>query len=88
MYKRQVEELRSFDPQSAERIDSHNVGRIIRAIEIYRTTGMTMTEHVEQSRRIPSPYSACIIGLEDVYKRQVVINVTCQQNIFLNIQNH
>ena len=27
-----VEELRSFDPQSAERIDSHNVGRIIRAI--------------------------------------------------------
>ena len=59
-----VEELRSFDPQSAERIDSHNVGRIIRAIEIYRTTGMTMTEHVEQSRRIPSPYSACIIGLD------------------------
>ena len=59
-----VEELRSFDPQSAERIDSHNVGRIIRAIEIYRTTGMTMTEHMEQSRRIPSPYSACIIGLD------------------------
>ena len=25
---------------------------------------MTMTEHVEQSRRIPSPYSACIIGLD------------------------
>ncbi len=59
-----VEELRSFDPQSAERIDSHNVSRIIRAIEIYRTTGMTMTEHIAQSRSIPSPYSACIIGLD------------------------
>lgn len=70
-----VEELRSFDPQSAERIDSHNVGRIIRAIEIYRTTGMTMTEHMEQSRRIPSPYSACIIGL-DYTDRAILMTVS------------
>lgn len=59
-----IEELRSFDPQSAKRIDPHNVGRVVRAIELYRTTGMTMTEHIIKSRFIPSPYSACIIGLD------------------------
>ncbi len=59
-----VEELRSFDPQSADRIDPHNVSRIIRAIEIYRTTGITMTEHMIHSRLEPSPYSYCMIGLD------------------------
>ena len=59
-----AEELRTFDPQSAQRIDPRNVSRLVRAIEIYRTTGMTMTEHMERSRQIPSPYTACIIGLD------------------------
>ncbi|QAT49847.1 tRNA (adenosine(37)-N6)-dimethylallyltransferase MiaA [Caproiciproducens sp. NJN-50] len=58
------EELRSFDPQSAERIHPNNVGRLVRSIEIYRETGITMTEQMERSRREPSPYDACLIGLD------------------------
>lgn len=58
-----LEELRSFDPQSAEKIHPNNLGRIVRAIEIYRVTGITMTEHVKHSKDVPSPYDACIIGL-------------------------
>jgi tRNA dimethylallyltransferase len=57
------EELKSFDPQSAERIHPNNVGRLVRAIEVYRLTGVTMTEQIERSRREPSPYDACLIGL-------------------------
>jgi len=59
-----VEELRGFDPESAERIHPNNVGRMIRAIEIYRTTGITMTEQLNRSRQTPSPYDACVIGLD------------------------
>lgn len=58
-----VEELRSFDPQSAERIDPRNLPRLIRAIEVYRVTGMTMTEQNERSRSAPAPYDVCMIGL-------------------------
>lgn len=57
------EELKSFDPQSAERIHPNNVGRLVRAIEVYRLTGITMTEQIERSRKEPSPYDACLIGL-------------------------
>lgn len=59
-----LEELRGFDPESAARIHPNNVGRVIRAIEIYRTTGITMTEQIERSRQIPSLYHACVIGLD------------------------
>ncbi|MGX8711194.1 MAG: tRNA (adenosine(37)-N6)-dimethylallyltransferase MiaA [bacterium] len=68
-----IDELRSFDPASAQRIHPNNLGRVIRAIEIYRTTGVTMTEQLELSRQMPSPYDACIIGL-DFQDRQKLYN--------------
>lgn len=58
-----AEELRSFDPESAERIHPNNVGRMIRAIEIYRVTGVTMTEQMKRSKETPPPYDDLIIGL-------------------------
>lgn len=68
-------ELSSFDPQSAERLSQMKNGkRIVRAIEIYRTTGITMTHHLENSRKAPSPYDDVRIGLkcrdrENLYSR-------------------
>lgn len=58
-----LEELRSFDPESAARIHPNNVNRVIRAIEIYRVTGVTMTEQAERSRAVPPPYDDVRIGL-------------------------
>ncbi len=58
-----MEELRSFDPESAERIEPNNLARVIRAIEIYRVTGVTMTEQNRRSREAPSPYDDVVIGL-------------------------
>lgn len=58
------EELRSFDPQAAERIHPNNVGRVVRAIEIYRATGTTMTGQIERSRAEQPPYDVCMIGLD------------------------
>ena len=58
-----MEELRRIDPESAERIEPNNLPRVIRAIELYRTTGKTMTQHLADSRRNPSSYQVCMIGL-------------------------
>ena len=58
-----INELKEFDPESAATIHPNNVKRVIRAIEIYRTTGVTMTEQIANSKLSPSPYNPCIIGL-------------------------
>ena len=59
-----VQELRQVDPASAERIDPQNIPRLVRAIELCRLTGKTMTQHLEESRRHPPPYRVCMIGLD------------------------
>jgi tRNA dimethylallyltransferase len=61
--KKVWEMLREIDPESAERIHPNNVGRVIRAIEVYRVTGITMTEQIRRSREKPSPYDSLVIGL-------------------------
>lgn len=55
--------LRGIDPETAATLHENNLGRVIRAIEVYRTTGITMAEQVRRSRQEPSPYDVCIIGL-------------------------
>lgn len=59
-----LETLRSFDPETADRLHENNLNRIIRAIEIYRSTGVTMTEHIKNSRAEKSPYDALIFVLD------------------------
>ena len=58
-----LDDLRQFDPDSADTLHPNNKGRIIRAIEIYRLTGITMTEHIKRSKLEGSPYNSCLIGL-------------------------
>ncbi|MGN0550403.1 MAG: tRNA (adenosine(37)-N6)-dimethylallyltransferase MiaA [Acutalibacteraceae bacterium] len=70
-----LKELGTFDKQSAERLsDNLNAKRVIRAIEIYRTTGVTMTQYLENSKKAESPYNDIRIGLkcrnrENLYKK-------------------
>ncbi len=58
-----LKELATFDRESAERIHPNNSIRVIRAIEIYKTTGITMTEHIANSKKIKSAYDPMFIGL-------------------------
>lgn len=69
-----IDELREIDPDSANRIHPNNLGRIIRAIEIYRVSGITMTQQIEESRKKGPAYDYLMIGLdfkdrEKLYKR-------------------
>lgn len=56
-------ELAQIDPPSAARLHLSDEKRILRALEIYYETGQTMTEHDEESRKIPPRYDAVYIGL-------------------------
>ena len=58
-----LEELRMYDPETAAQLHPNNVGRIIRALEVYQLTGNTMSEQRRKSRTVPSPYHACMFGL-------------------------
>ncbi len=55
--------LRELDPEAAEATHPNNVKRVIRAIEICRTTGRTKSELDRASRTAESPYDATVIGL-------------------------
>ena len=58
------QELYEIDAEAAEKIEPNNVKRVIRAIEVYKTTGITITEQNRRSRLAPSPYDAVKIGLK------------------------
>ena len=55
--------LRDHDPELSERLHPNNLGRIIRALEVYALTGVPMSEWQRRSRREPSPYHPCMLGL-------------------------
>ncbi|MEN2766366.1 tRNA (adenosine(37)-N6)-dimethylallyltransferase MiaA [Ornithinibacillus xuwenensis] len=55
--------LKRLDPVQASRIHPNNYRRVIRALEIYEKTGLTMTEYQQQQSK-DSPYDSLLIGLE------------------------
>ena len=57
------ERLRAVDPESADAIHENNVKRVVRALEIYETTGVTKSEMDRRTQAWQSPYDATVIGL-------------------------
>lgn len=53
-------ELKNIDPEAAQKIDSRNVRRVIRALEVYRTQGSKFSE---LQRKKSPPYRVLTIGL-------------------------
>ena len=66
--------LAEIDPESAEAIHPNNVRRVLRALEIYYSTGKTKSELDRLSKIPDSKYDPLIIGLryadrEELYRR-------------------
>jgi len=69
-----LERLRKIDPTAAQKLHENDKRRIIRAFEIYESTGNTKSFNDEQSVKNQSPYAVCIIGItyrdrEKLYNR-------------------
>ncbi len=65
------DELRSFDPQSAERIHPHDRSRIVRAVEVYRSTSKTQTEWL----KIQEESGSCVD-----FARFTTVGITCERD--------
>ena len=58
-----LEALAQVDPEAAQRLHPNDHKRIIRALEVYRSTGKTITQHNRETQAIPPRYDALTIGL-------------------------
>ena len=56
--------LREADPEAAEAIHMNNVRRVIRALEIFETTGITKTEWDRRSKERELPYDVSMAIIE------------------------
>ena len=66
--------LAAVDPEAAAATHPNNVKRVIRALEIYHTTGVTKTELDRRSVETQSDYDALVLGIrfpdtEALYRR-------------------
>lgn len=72
--EKMLETLAEIDPRTAEKLHPSDKKRIIRAFEVYRLTGKTITEQKEISRTGDKIIDPCIIGItyrdrEKLYER-------------------
>lgn len=72
--ERLYEQLKEIDPDAAENIHPNNIVRVVRALEIYKTTGKTLTEQNKLSHTVESDIEPLYIGInyadrENLYNR-------------------
>lgn len=58
-----LDELAAVDPESAQKLHPADEKRILRALEVYRETGKTISRHNRETRDLPPRYNAVYIGL-------------------------
>lgn len=78
-----LERLRKVDPETAETLHENNVGRIIRALEVYETTGHTISEAKAMSRAVPSPYDFIMLTLEYENREQLKERINKRVDIMM-----
>lgn len=65
--------LKSVDPEAAAKIHPNNRKRVVRALEIYESTGKTKSAWERETQAVPLPYDYVLLGLtmprEKLYAR-------------------
>lgn len=68
-----LEMLAEFDEVSAKRLHPNNLRRIIRAIEFYKITGKTISQHQNETKQVNSRYRPLMLCIdrnrEELYER-------------------
>ncbi|MES5956171.1 tRNA (adenosine(37)-N6)-dimethylallyltransferase MiaA [Bacillus fungorum] len=83
-------ELQKVDPESAERIHVNNVRRVIRALEIFHTTGEKMSDQLEKQEN-ELLYDVSLIGLtmdrEMLYDRiNLRVDIMMEQGLLEEVE--
>ena len=58
-----LQRLGKFDPESAERLHFNDKKRIVRAIEVFETTGKTISQHDLETKALAPRYKAAKVAL-------------------------
>lgn len=66
-----LQKLRAIDPETAARLHLADRKRILRALEVYLETGITMSEHNRQTKEIPNRYNPLWFGLDFENRRDL-----------------
>ena len=78
-------DLRRLDPIAAKNIDSHDSQRIIRAIEIITSTGMSLNENLssEQTRELKEKYTLIEFGIFPEERAKLHERIESRQEILV-----
>lgn len=76
-------ELIKVDPAAAERLHINDNKRIIRALEVYYSTGKTITHQCEMSHLNDSKYRFCVIGLTAQDRQYLYDRINLRVDIML-----
>jgi tRNA dimethylallyltransferase len=85
-------ELCEVDPGSAERIHPNDIQRLLRALEIFYSTGIPWSQHLKNQRKKTSQYSALKIGLtrprKNLYTRiERRVRLMAEQGLLAEVEN-
>ena len=82
-FEAMLAELRAIDPESADRLK--DTRRVIRAMEVYYETGITMTEHNRRTREIPPRYKPLWLGLDFAERSELYRRIDLRVGIMLEM---
>jgi tRNA dimethylallyltransferase len=77
--------LAKVDPESAEAIHPNNLKRVIRALEIYKSTGVPKSVLDRESRKPESEYDALVIGLRFADREALYDRINRRVDIMLDL---
>ncbi len=66
-----LQELARIDPDAAARLHPNDAKRIVRALEVWLTTGKTITRHNEETKALPPRYDALTLTLDFVRREDL-----------------
>ena len=77
--------LKAIDEAAAARLHPNNTRRIIRALELFELTGKTITQLEAESRSVPSPYDAVMIGI--TFENRELLYERIRRRVDLMLEN-
>lgn len=80
-----LDKLRQVDPETAATLHENNIGRIIRALEVYKTTGHTISQAKAMSRKNPSPYEFIMMTI--VYENRDRLKERINRRVDIMMEN-
>lgn len=79
-----LKELSDVDPETASRLHENDIRRIVRALEIFYTTGKTQSSFIKESRNSSSPYDVLYVVLTTSDREVLYNRINKRVDIMMN----